>query len=111
MKKLTMILATVLVTMVGCGKDECEKLADAIKDSQEKACKGKSNECWACDCYNQGKVWLGGTGCTSASSSGGTTSGSNTKCDEADAKKCLDDKTCTDAAGTALKLQCETSKK
>ncbi len=43
-----------------CGDDgaanDCEKVAQEQEKAITAVCSGKSDECWSCDCFNQGKM-------------------------------------------------------
>jgi hypothetical protein len=62
MSKLIALFALLALTglVIGaCGdddKDDCEQAADLRDDVWDSYCSGKSSECWACDCHNQGLV-------------------------------------------------------
>ena len=64
MKKWMLMLAAVMVTMMGCGQNECEECADIYVDAAKEACKGK--KCGYCDCAQKKGKYYDGTSCKDA---------------------------------------------
>ena len=58
-------LMTICSLAAGCGgngENECDKEAKIHKAGLDEGCAGRSEECWACKCYNQGQEVLVETG-------------------------------------------------
>jgi hypothetical protein len=54
---LAFIVGAATLVVGACGddddKNDCEKATDVATAAANTACSGKSDTCWACDCYNQ----------------------------------------------------------
>lgn len=59
MIKFALAWLAVCGLVLGCGGNggtDCDKEAKIKAKGLDEGCEGRDDECWACDCYNQGKV-------------------------------------------------------
>ncbi len=120
MKKLSIVfaLAVAFATVaVACGdddnKDACEKAADVMSRGYDSYCDGKSDQCYFCDCSNQGlEMQTTGDG-TDVTFSCVQPTASTCDASSADAAgDCLDDESaCESTASSLAQTLCDGSAK